>query len=65
VGNHFLPHLGVGFSHASKTLPQIPELQNLGRSFAQLFEEWDGDVVWVVSSDLAHTHLASGPYGYR
>jgi len=42
----------------------IPELLALGRNIARRFEEPGRRVAVVVSSDLAHTHLASGPYGY-
>jgi hypothetical protein len=41
----------------------IPGLLRLGASVGRLLEALDKRVVVVVSSDLAHTHLASGPYG--
>jgi len=49
----------------------IPELLSLGGLLSDLLEGQalpylgDKKVVVLVSADLAHTHLASGPYGYR
>eukprot|EP00045_Choanoeca_perplexa_P002723 m.26161 g.26161 ORF g.26161 m.26161 type:complete len:321 (+) comp11666_c0_seq1:27-989(+) len=48
----------------TQDVAMIPELQQLGRTYAQLLHNSTRRVVVLVSSDLAHTHLASGPYGY-
>ena len=42
----------------------VPELQRLGRVLYREVEAWPERVAVVVSSDLAHTHLPTGPYGY-
>lgn len=42
----------------------IPELLKLGNDFYQFLDALPEKVLVVISSDLAHTHLASGPYGY-
>lgn len=44
---------------------QMPELGQLGAMLGKYFQSLDIGVYWIVSADLAHTHLASGPYGYR
>lgn len=46
------------------SVPMIPELLKLGSSLFALLEPLPQRVVVVISADLAHTHLASGPYGY-
>ena len=46
----------------SKTM--VPELLELGNSLFDHFDNIQEKVVFIGSSDLAHTHLASGPYGY-
>ena len=42
----------------------VPELLSLGADVFAHLDALPQRVVVVVSSDLAHTHLASGPYGY-
>lgn len=42
----------------------IPELLKVGAHLRGLFDALPSRVAMVISSDLAHTHLASGPYGY-
>ena len=42
----------------------VPELMSLGKLWYDALEALDETVVWLASVDLAHTHLASGPYGY-
>eukprot|EP00696_Hemimastix_kukwesjijk_P018662 gnl/Hemi2/7587_TR2611_c0_g1_i1.p1 gnl/Hemi2/7587_TR2611_c0_g1~~gnl/Hemi2/7587_TR2611_c0_g1_i1.p1 ORF type:complete len:316 (-),score=12.23 gnl/Hemi2/7587_TR2611_c0_g1_i1:88-1035(-) len=42
----------------------VHELLSLGAKLYDTLEALRENVVVVVSSDLAHTHLASGPYGY-
>ena len=42
----------------------IPELLSLGASLANHLEQLKEQVVVVISGDLAHKHLASGPFGY-
>merc|ERR1712125_252133 len=42
----------------------VDELTQLGGIIAGFFEKLKKRVAWVVSSDLAHTHRADGPYGY-
>eukprot|EP00667_Euglena_gracilis_P014565 EG_transcript_15095 len=42
----------------------IPELGKLGAALFKELHGWPQRVAVVISGDLAHTHLASGPYGY-
>ena len=42
----------------------VPELLEVGRLVAEYLEDLEERVLVLVSSDLAHTHLESGPYGY-
>lgn len=42
----------------------VPELLQVGADIAQFFEQIPEKVVVIISSDLAHTHSADGPYGY-
>jgi aromatic ring-opening dioxygenase LigB subunit len=42
----------------------VPELQRLGAATFRTLDALAERVVLLISSDLAHTHLASGPYGY-
>lgn len=42
----------------------VPELLRLGEAAFSHLDPLDARVAIVISSDLAHTHLASGPYGY-
>lgn len=48
----------------TQSVLMIPELQNLGRHFYEIFQAHSDKVVVIISSDLAHTHLKSGPYGF-
>ena len=40
------------------------ELLEIGAALAEQLEALPQRVAVLISSDLAHTHLASGPYGY-
>jgi aromatic ring-opening dioxygenase LigB subunit len=42
----------------------IPELQNLGKILFDKLDSLKENVAIIISSDLAHTHLNNGPYGY-
>uniref|UniRef100_A0A0G4FRF3 Extradiol ring-cleavage dioxygenase class III enzyme subunit B domain-containing protein n=1 Tax=Chromera velia CCMP2878 TaxID=1169474 RepID=A0A0G4FRF3_9ALVE len=46
------------------SVEMIPELLELGGDIGDVLERSDRKVLWVVSADLAHTHLAEGPYGF-
>ncbi|KAK7496001.1 hypothetical protein BaRGS_00012702 [Batillaria attramentaria] len=69
---HFIPDLNktkvVILSQPSRRYTEdvsmIPELLKLGSSLWGILEELSERVVIIISADLAHTHLASGPYGY-
>ena len=41
----------------------VPELLEFGSRLYEQLEALEERVVVLISSDLAHTHLASGPYG--
>lgn len=47
----------------NNSVSMIPELLSLGGSLANYLEQ-SSKIVVVISADLAHKHLASGPYGY-
>ncbi|XP_064609980.1 LOW QUALITY PROTEIN: protein CA_C1420-like [Liolophura sinensis] len=71
---HFVPFLNesetktVILSQPSRRYTEdvamIPELLTLGQNLYTFLEELDERVVVIISSDLAHTHDKSGPYGY-
>lgn len=48
----------------TEDVAMIPELLKLGSQLHGLLEPLREKVVVVVSGDMAHTHLSSGPYGY-
>jgi len=43
----------------------IPELLTIGNTLYEYFQAIPERVMIVISSDLAHTHQADGPYGYN
>lgn len=46
------------------SVSMIPELRALGGALFKTLDAWALRVAVVISADLAHTHLASGPYGF-
>merc|ERR1719265_170821 len=56
--------MGIPLRRFNHSADMVPELLSLGHAIAANLNSRDERVAWVVSSDLAHTHLASGPYGY-
>ena len=50
--------------HDQSGSPMTGELLRLGAALAEALERLPQRVALLISSDLAHTHLASGPYGY-
>lgn len=48
----------------TKSVSMIPELLKLGEALYDNLEKLPLKVVVIVSADLAHTHEATGPYGY-
>merc|ERR1711871_1096789 len=42
----------------------VPELLTVGAAVFDFLDRLERRVVVVTSADLAHTHLASGPYGF-
>jgi len=48
----------------NQPVPLLPELIDLGHHLSDYLEQLSQRVAIVVSSDLAHTHLECGPYGY-
>ena len=42
----------------------VPELLDIGKLTGEYLDQLKERVLIIISSDLAHTHLASGPYGY-
>eukprot|EP00054_Salpingoeca_dolichothecata_P024996 m.172375 g.172375 ORF g.172375 m.172375 type:complete len:313 (+) comp25212_c1_seq2:230-1168(+) len=48
----------------TSSVAMIPELLHLGGELFHHFNNLDDSVYLINSCDLAHTHLASGPYGF-
>ena len=42
----------------------IPELTQLGKRLFKILQSRPDRIVIIISADLAHTHLKSGPYGF-
>ncbi|XP_005112956.1 protein TTE1956 [Aplysia californica] len=69
---HFVPKLNCSkvaiLSQPSRRykydVEMIPELLRLGAGLFDYLEKTRKRVVVIISADLAHTHQASGPYGY-
>ena len=43
----------------------IPELQKIGNDIQEYLTSMDLNVIIIISADLAHTHIPSGPYGFH
>jgi len=56
--------LSIPSRRTPQIISMIPELRRLGSFFYDYLDNIPQRVMVVVSSDLAHTHLACGPYGY-
>lgn len=56
--------LGQPTRRQTDEVAMVPELLALGAALFTHFDALEASVLVVVSGDLAHTHLASGPYGY-
>ena len=50
--------------YAESGAPMTAELLQMGATLGEKLESLPLRVAVVISSDLAHTHLASGPYGF-
>uniref|UniRef100_A0A7S2S8F6 Extradiol ring-cleavage dioxygenase class III enzyme subunit B domain-containing protein n=1 Tax=Mucochytrium quahogii TaxID=96639 RepID=A0A7S2S8F6_9STRA len=67
---HFLPKeprfiiISVPSKRHESTSDMTPELVELGEGLFTYFESRPERFAFVGSSDLAHTHLESGPYGF-
>jgi hypothetical protein len=46
------------------SVEMVPELLNIGADIMEWAEERPEKIAILVSGDLSHTHLSSGPYGY-
>ena len=49
---------------SSASAQMVPELLRLGDAAFRVLDAMPERVALLMSSDLAHTHLASGPYGF-
>lgn len=56
--------VSVPLRRYSKAPEMVPELLGIGRRIAAFLHDLPEDVLLLISADLAHTHLANGPYGY-
>mmetsp|Transcript_38918 Transcript_38918/g.70861 ORF Transcript_38918/g.70861 Transcript_38918/m.70861 type:complete len:323 (+) Transcript_38918:74-1042(+) len=64
---HVLPRvvlMGIPYKRFNHSTDMVPALLDVGSAASQYFESTKARVAWLVSADLAHTHQASGPYGY-
>jgi len=43
----------------------IPDLQKIGKDIQEYLTNIEKDVIIIISADLAHTHMPSGPYGFH
>ena len=48
----------------TESVEMIPELHHLGDSLFRILHSQPERTVVIISADLAHTHLKSGPYGF-
>ena len=46
------------------SVEMIPELRHLGKHLFRVLHAQSKKIVVIISADLAHTHLKSGPYGF-
>lgn len=46
------------------SVQMIPELTQLGESLFKILHSKPERIVMIISADLAHTHMKSGPYGF-
>ena len=65
LGSTSLVVLGQTARRQTEEVAMVPELLSLGRALFESLDALSARVLVVVSGDLAHTHLASGPYGYN
>ena len=65
LGSTSLVVLGQPARRQTDEVQMVPELLSLGRALFESLDALSARVLVVVSGDLAHTHLASGPYGYN
>ena len=65
LGSTSLVVLGQPARRQTEEVAMVPELLSLGRALFESLDALSARVLVVVSGDLAHTHLASGPYGYN
>lgn len=56
--------LGIPYRRYKQDFNMVDELVDLGSDVGRFLEGLPERVAWVVSSDLAHTHRADGPYGF-
>jgi len=56
--------MSVPYRRFNRSYEMVDEMVAMGGAVAQVLDARPERIAWVVSSDLAHTHLASGPYGY-
>lgn len=56
--------LGIPTKRFNHSAEMVDELLDMGRRIGHFLESRTERIAWLVSSDLAHTHLASGPYGF-
>jgi len=56
--------MGIPYRRYTEDFTMVQELTTLGAAIAMFFAELPQRVAWIVSSDLAHTHRADGPYGF-
>ena len=56
--------IGMPLSRYNHSVEMVPELLEVGAALFDALDAEEKTYAVIISSDLAHTHLASGPYGY-
>lgn len=56
--------MSVPYRRYDEDVEMVDELKAVGGAIGKFLSQLPGRVAWVVSSDLAHTHRADGPYGF-
>ena len=65
ISSHLFTVLSIPTRRYAEDIAMIPGLLKLGASVGRMLEALDKRVAVVISSDLAHTHLASTVYSTR
>lgn len=62
--NYRVVVMSVPYRRYDEDVAMAEELRTMGGAVGKFLSQLPGRVAWIVSSDLAHTHRADGPYGF-